>query len=131
MSVREFIQRHYRHFNAGSVRDAADGYVRHLEGGGNMLVTLAGAKAVGVVSSDEKGEYAKSLGAVGCIDRTAFGHWGVPPAWDSPEWKTWFEGAKAFVALCDGLAAKHGPRFEPPPLLRLLYCFSLPNFNSS
>jgi 3-hydroxyacyl-CoA dehydrogenase/enoyl-CoA hydratase/3-hydroxybutyryl-CoA epimerase len=27
-------------------------------------------------------------------------------------------GAKAFVALCDGLAAKHGPRFEPPPLLR-------------
>jgi 3-hydroxyacyl-CoA dehydrogenase/enoyl-CoA hydratase/3-hydroxybutyryl-CoA epimerase len=27
-------------------------------------------------------------------------------------------GAKAFVALCDGLAAKHGPRYEPPPLLR-------------
>jgi deoxyhypusine synthase len=43
MSVRDFIQRHYRHFNAGSVRDAADGYVRHLEGGGKMLVTLAGA----------------------------------------------------------------------------------------
>jgi 3-hydroxyacyl-CoA dehydrogenase / enoyl-CoA hydratase / 3-hydroxybutyryl-CoA epimerase len=27
-------------------------------------------------------------------------------------------GAKAFVALCDALAARHGPRFEPPALLR-------------
>ena len=27
-------------------------------------------------------------------------------------------GAKAFVALCDALAAKHGPRFSPPQLLR-------------
>jgi 3-hydroxyacyl-CoA dehydrogenase/enoyl-CoA hydratase/3-hydroxybutyryl-CoA epimerase len=27
-------------------------------------------------------------------------------------------GARAFVALCDALAARHGPRFEPPQLLR-------------
>ncbi|GLI94489.1 3-hydroxyacyl-CoA dehydrogenase NAD-binding domain-containing protein [Methylocystis echinoides] len=27
-------------------------------------------------------------------------------------------GAKAFVALCDALAAKYGPRFDPPQLLR-------------
>ena len=27
-------------------------------------------------------------------------------------------GEKAFVALCDALAAKHGPRFSPPTLLR-------------
>ncbi len=27
-------------------------------------------------------------------------------------------GAKKFVALCDALAQKHGPRFEPPQLLR-------------
>ena len=26
-----------------------------------------------------------------------------------------FMGTKAFVALCDGLAAKHGDRFAPPP----------------
>jgi deoxyhypusine synthase len=41
--VREFIKTHFRHFNAATVRDAADAYVRHLEGGGKMLVTLAGA----------------------------------------------------------------------------------------
>ena len=29
-----------------------------------------------------------------------------------------FMGAKKFVALCDALAAKHGPRFAPPQLLR-------------
>ena len=29
-----------------------------------------------------------------------------------------FMGAKAFVALCDKLAATYGPRFEPPQLLR-------------
>ncbi len=43
MSVREFIKRHYRHFNAASLLDAADGYERHLEAGGKMMVTLAGA----------------------------------------------------------------------------------------
>jgi 3-hydroxyacyl-CoA dehydrogenase/enoyl-CoA hydratase/3-hydroxybutyryl-CoA epimerase len=29
-----------------------------------------------------------------------------------------FMGTKNFVALCDSLAAKHGPRFAPPALLR-------------
>jgi deoxyhypusine synthase len=42
-TVRDFIRRHFRHFNAAALRDAADGYVRHLEQGGKMLVTLAGA----------------------------------------------------------------------------------------
>jgi len=41
--VSQFIDRHYRHFNAASLKDAAEGYVRHLEAGGRMLVTLAGA----------------------------------------------------------------------------------------
>ena len=41
--VSEFIDRHYRHFNAAALRDAADGYRRHLDGGGSMMVTLAGA----------------------------------------------------------------------------------------
>src|SRR5215213_6099462 len=41
--IRDFIQRHYRHFNAASLRAAADDYIKHLDRGGNMLVTLAGA----------------------------------------------------------------------------------------
>jgi deoxyhypusine synthase len=41
--VSDFLRRHFRHFNAAAVVDAADGYARHVDGGGRMLVTLAGA----------------------------------------------------------------------------------------
>jgi crotonyl-CoA carboxylase/reductase len=82
-----------------------------------QLVTLAGGRAVAVVSSQEKGEYCKRLGAVGYIDRTRFTHWGVPPRWDDPAWKDWFEGAKAFgKAIWDVVGEKASPRivFEHP-----------------
>jgi crotonyl-CoA carboxylase/reductase len=82
-----------------------------------QLVALAGAVPVAVVSSPEKGEYAKSLGAIGYVDRTAFDHWGVPPAWDSPDWKAWFEGAKAFgKAIWEVLGERRNPNivFEHP-----------------
>jgi deoxyhypusine synthase len=41
--VSTYIRHHYRHFNAAALVDAADGYSRHLQGGGKMMVTLAGA----------------------------------------------------------------------------------------
>src|SRR5688572_8288391 len=41
--VSRFIQHHYRHFNAASLVDAAKGYVAHLDQGGKMMITLAGA----------------------------------------------------------------------------------------
>lgn len=41
--ISEFVHHHYRHFNAAALIDAADAYVRHLDAGGQMLVTLAGA----------------------------------------------------------------------------------------
>ena len=42
-TIREFIHRNYRHFNAGALMEAADAYEEHLRHGGQMLVTLAGA----------------------------------------------------------------------------------------
>jgi deoxyhypusine synthase len=42
-AIRDFVHHHFRHFNAAALVDAADGYVRHLEGGGVMFMTLAGA----------------------------------------------------------------------------------------
>ena len=41
--VSRFIARHYRHFNAAALLDAAKAYDTHLAAGGKMLVTLAGA----------------------------------------------------------------------------------------
>jgi deoxyhypusine synthase len=38
-----YLLHHFRHFNAAAVVDAARGYRSHLDGGGSMLVTLAGA----------------------------------------------------------------------------------------
>ncbi len=42
-SISQFIDHHFRHFNAATLRDAARAYRAHLDGGGRMLITLAGA----------------------------------------------------------------------------------------
>jgi deoxyhypusine synthase len=41
--ISQFIAHHYRHFNAAALVDTAKGYEAHLDAGGKMLVTLAGA----------------------------------------------------------------------------------------
>lgn len=43
MTITKFIDHNYRHFNAAALRDASIGYKKHIEQGGQMLVTLAGA----------------------------------------------------------------------------------------
>ena len=43
MSIRSFVDEHYRHFNAGTVARAASSLVDHLENGGRLFLTLAGA----------------------------------------------------------------------------------------
>ncbi len=42
-AIKSFMQENYRHFNAASVVDAAEGYVDQLRAGNKMLITLAGA----------------------------------------------------------------------------------------
>jgi len=41
--ISQFIDHHFRHFNAAALKDAADGYRAHLDAGGHMFMTLAGA----------------------------------------------------------------------------------------
>jgi len=43
MKITDFLKHHYKHFNAAALIDAADGYVKHLNEGGKMMITLAGA----------------------------------------------------------------------------------------
>ena len=38
-----FIDRHFLHFNAAVLKDATDAYIRHIDSGGTMLLTMAGA----------------------------------------------------------------------------------------
>jgi crotonyl-CoA carboxylase/reductase len=82
-----------------------------------QLVRIAGGRPVAVVSSQEKGEFCMELGAVGFVNRKDFSHWGVPPKWDSPEWKDWSGQAKGFgKAIWEALGEKTSPRivFEHP-----------------
>lgn len=41
-TITSFIDKHFKHFNAASLRDASIGYRKHLEEGGKMMITLAG-----------------------------------------------------------------------------------------
>jgi deoxyhypusine synthase len=45
--VRQFMDTHYRHFNARETVAAARAWEDHLEAGGKMMVTLAGAMSTG------------------------------------------------------------------------------------
>lgn len=42
-TIRDFIEKHFLHFNAAALVDAARAYEAHLATGGKMMVTLAGA----------------------------------------------------------------------------------------
>jgi deoxyhypusine synthase len=41
--VSQFVLHHYRHFNAAALVDAAKAYETHMDEGGKMMITLAGA----------------------------------------------------------------------------------------
>jgi deoxyhypusine synthase len=41
--ISDFIQHHYRHFNAAALVDATKAYAAHLDKGGKMFVTMGGA----------------------------------------------------------------------------------------
>ena len=83
-----------------------------------QLATGRGARVVAVVSSDERGEFCKRLGAVGYIDRRRFDHLGVPPHWeDAAGQKEWTASARAFgKAIWEVLGERRNPDivFEHP-----------------
>ena len=43
MSVRDFIQKNYRHFNAGTLSDCIESIRQFLDSNGRLMITLAGA----------------------------------------------------------------------------------------
>ncbi len=45
--VSQFLERHFKHFNAATVIDASRAYEKLLDEGGKMMITLAGAMSTG------------------------------------------------------------------------------------
>jgi len=83
-----------------------------------QIVKAAGGIPVAVVAGDDKFDFCKQLGAVGCINRRDFEHWGMLPHWkDSPGYKQWLDGARSFgKAIWEVLGERRSPRivFEHP-----------------
>lgn len=42
-TIRSFMKRNFKHFNAAACVDAAEGWIQHLDQSGKMIITLAGA----------------------------------------------------------------------------------------
>jgi crotonyl-CoA carboxylase/reductase len=89
-----------------------------LGGQAIQLVALAGARAIAVVSSADRGDYCVKLGALGYINRRDYKHWGVPPHWaDAAGQKEWLSEARRFgKALWDIAGERVSPQivFEHP-----------------
>ena len=41
--ITQFMEKHYLHFNSAALVDSSDAYITHLNEGGKMMITLAGA----------------------------------------------------------------------------------------
>ena len=83
-----------------------------------QIARAAGGVPVAVISSDDKIEFCKSIGAKGTINRKQFSHWGMLPHWkDEKAYGEWAKGARAFgAALWEAVGERKSPRvvFEHP-----------------
>jgi crotonyl-CoA carboxylase/reductase len=83
-----------------------------------QMVRAMGGRPVAVVSSEEKFEYCRALGAEGVINRKDFDHWGQMPHWtDTENYNLWLKGARGFGSkLWEVLGERKNPRivFEHP-----------------
>lgn len=115
----------YRMLFGWPPHDVREGDVVLIWGGagglGSMAIQLAanvGAKPIAVIGNNNKVDFCKRLGAVGCINRKDFDHWGRLPNWDDAGPTAEFTaGARAFgKAIWDVLGERKNPRivFEHP-----------------
>jgi crotonyl-CoA carboxylase/reductase len=61
-----------------------------------QLIATTGAKAIGVVSEEDKRDFVMQLGASGVINRKKFNCWGQMPKVGTPEYDAWLKEARAF-----------------------------------
>ncbi len=68
-TISEFLETHFRHFNAREVLEAAKGYVRFVQNGGHMMVSLAGAMSTAEIGKSLapliRGGYVHAISSTG------------------------------------------------------------------
>ncbi|MEV5445286.1 crotonyl-CoA carboxylase/reductase [Streptomyces sp. NPDC052644] len=77
-----------------------------------QLVRNAGGIPIAVVSSEERAEYVRGLGAAGVINRKDFTHWGrMPDLADHAAYSAWISQVRAFGrAFWEALGERRSPR---------------------
>ena len=76
-----------------------------------QIVAAQGARAIAVISDEEKRQFCLDKGALGVINRNDFSHWGVMPDTNSKEWGQWFKGAREFgKAFWEAAGVKESPK---------------------
>lgn len=75
-----------------------------------QIAAAVGAKPIAVISDESKRDYCMKLGAIGCINRNDFDHWGMLPHWkDGQAYGEWLSGARKFgKAIWDILGERRG-----------------------
>ena len=63
---------------------------------GIQIAAAVGGRPIAVVSSEDKVDFCKQLGAIGVINRKDFDHWGAMPDTNTPEYGAWAKGARGF-----------------------------------
>ena len=75
-SIRDFMEKHYLHFNAREVVDAAEAFRRHGDAGGKMLVAMAGAMVWMIVALSTSFLFQALAIGIGAASGLAVGHFG-------------------------------------------------------
>lgn len=88
---------------------------------GSMAIQIVknfGGVPIAVVSDEDKFDFCQKLGAIGCINRKEFDHWGIPPnTSDETAYNEWLLNARKFgKKIWDVLGQRKNPRivFEHP-----------------
>lgn len=115
----------YRMLRGWAPNVAGPGDVVLVWGGAGGLGAMAlqivkefGGIPIAVISAQEKVDFCTRLGAVGCINRRDFDHWGTPPHWkEEAAFAEWQKAARGFGnAIWDVVGEKRNPSivFEHP-----------------
>ena len=92
MNVRDFIDAHYSHFNSRELRRAAQGYEAHIQAGGKMLVSLAGAMSTArlgkILSRAIKADLVHAISCTGAnLEEDAFALLSGDSYEEIPDWR--------------------------------------------
>ena len=79
MGIRDFIETNYSHFNAGELARCIDSLREFLDGGGRLMITLAGAMSTAEIGKEPSPRNQISESACNLLHRSKSGRGVIRP----------------------------------------------------